>query len=62
MTPKEKANYLIYKMKYSDGRFSKSVNKNYKQCSLVCVDEIIIDCGENLSNYWKEVKQEINKL
>ena len=52
MTPKEKANYLIYKMKYSDGRFSKSVNKNYKQCSLVCVDEIIIDCGENLSNYW----------
>ena len=34
-----------------------------KQCSLVAVDEILsinsVDKDEDLSNYWEEVKQEI---
>lgn len=37
-----------------------------KQCALILVDEILkinsVDKDYDLSNYWTEVKQEINKL
>ena len=41
-----------------------------KQCALICVDEMIEELTEEISpsvhgfrhNYWKEVKQEINKI
>tara|TARA_R110000823_G_scaffold260854_1_gene381575 strand:+ start:10 stop:282 length:273 start_codon:yes stop_codon:yes gene_type:complete len=44
--------------------------ENAKQCALICVDVILndvgakdweLDTGTN-TNYWQEVKQEINKL
>ena len=71
MTPKEKAIELVDKMTMEIGRF------NSKQCALIAVDEIISSSpslpilgdggtyGEDieLSNkYWKEVKQEIEKI
>tara|TARA_R110000782_G_scaffold44876_1_gene100084 strand:+ start:119 stop:337 length:219 start_codon:yes stop_codon:yes gene_type:complete len=72
MTPREKALELVnnfylngiqdeeYSMEYDDG----------KKCALICVDEMIKELTEEISpsihgfrhNYWKEVKQEINKL
>ena len=72
MTPREKALELVnnfylngiqdeeYSMEYDDG----------KECALICVDEMIKELTEEISpsihgfrhNYWKEVKQEINKL
>ncbi len=37
-----------------------------KQCALIAVDEILsinsVDKDEDLSNYWQEVKEEIEKL
>ena len=45
--------------------------EHVKQCALICVDEILknqpydiytIDQCNNLTKYWKEVKEEINKL
>ena len=63
MSPKEKAEKLISKMKqslYSDGMF------DAKRCALVAVDEILtinsVDKDVDLSDYWEEVKQEIEKL
>ena len=73
MTPREKALELVnnfylngiqdeeYSMEYDDG----------KECALICVDEILkenerINEGGSfptpLTEYWQEVKQEINKL
>jgi hypothetical protein len=71
MTPKEKAKELIDKMTTEIGKF------NAKQCALVAVNELInsIPCipspilNENITDsimqareYWKEVKNEIDKL
>ena len=73
MTPKEKANDLIYKYKpYASSKFiiDDYVNKpmqliNSKQCALLAVDELIneFDSLEHYRiDYWYEVKQELNKL
>jgi hypothetical protein len=77
MTPKEKAEELVYKFKkYSyypktnnDMLFVNELNNNAKQCALIAVDEIldliitIYDYDrEELDPYWKQVKQEIEKL
>lgn len=76
MTPKEKAKELVDKFisysYFSDG--NNSMNRaneqedNAKECALIAVDEITSikllwyqkDTKE--LEYWKEVKQEINKL
>ena len=59
MTPKQKAAYLIVKY------MSKVVNMQVaKECALVAVDEILnsnIIYWTDDDNYWKEVKQEIEK-
>ena len=59
MTPQEKAKELIRQF-YSVGAVE------CKQCALIAVDEILsinsVDKDEDLSNYWEEVKQEIQKL
>jgi hypothetical protein len=67
MTAKEKADELY--SKYDD-----LLNKDFgnpivfdnqlKQCALIAVDEIISEfyLEEDVAIYWKEVKQEINKL
>jgi hypothetical protein len=67
MTPVEKANEL-----YSN--YDDLLNKDFgnpivfdnqlKQCALIAVDEIISEfyLEEDVAIYWKEVKQEIEKL
>ena len=78
MTPKEKPEELIYKFYSKTDEERLVVNKywsNAKYCALIAVDEILksnpiqplsfmleseaLDAGQD---YWKEVKQEIEKL
>jgi hypothetical protein len=33
-----------------------------KQCALIAVDEILLNCYEVMKPFWEEVKQEIEKL
>ena len=59
MTPEQKANELVRQFSWID------CSSDAKQCALICVDEILT--GSRLFyiedyDYWKEVKQEINKL
>jgi hypothetical protein len=67
MTPKEKAEGLVYKFEFScGGSHEYQVLKNAKQCALIAVDEIIEELIEkdfaNRFSYWQEVKHEIEKL
>lgn len=76
MTAKEKAEELVNKMaiKFHDGtsradlkpNFKIAENKYFRECALIAVDEIIEELygmgNANRFNYWKEVKQEIEKL
>ncbi len=59
MTPKEKARELMldyYKLiPMNTVSFS-------KQCALIAVEMVILNCYEEEEYYWKEVKQEIEKL
>lgn len=78
MTPQEKANNLCmtFLMEPHTEQLDYGINKELaKQCALIAVDEILNvlpqseyleDRGEYFENrerlYWKEVKQEIEKL
>ena len=61
MKAKAKAIELVNRfLQVYDGRVPQA-----KQCALICVDEMLEELGEELKlayKYWKEVKQEINKL
>lgn len=63
ITPKEKAEELFYKMSYNssdeDHHCSHYVAKN---CSLIALNEILNTCVESMIYYWKDVKDEIEKL
>jgi hypothetical protein len=68
MTPKEKAKELVLKFEeYSDSADERGFAV---KCALIAVDEILdaIDwdyyegSAQTEHNYWKEVKQEIEKL
>jgi hypothetical protein len=63
MKPQAKAYEIWQKMMNADVLVD---SISAKQCSLVAVDEILsinsVDKDENSSNYWEEVKQEIEKL
>ena len=64
MTPKEKAEELVY---YFHNRVCSFIDRNVaKQCALKVVDEMLIHVDmvdDNAAiNYWEKVKQEINKL
>ena len=75
MTPKEKAQELVDKMygktPVRDLIAQIEEDKQYaKQCALIAVDELIkihylltttLDTSPSI-NYWKEVKQELDKL
>ena len=70
MTPKEKANSIVFKMlKYSTeqctdlstGNCSKYKFDNAKKCALIAVDEILEIPRVGLK-YWQQVKQEIELL
>ena len=64
---KEKAKELVNRfLQIYDGRVPQA-----KQCALICVDEILENITEEVmtykpfmmnTDYWQEVKQEINKL
>jgi hypothetical protein len=58
MTPREKAVELVHKFGMENHYYERA-----KQCALIAVDEILsinsVDKDEDLSNYWEEVKQEI---
>ena len=62
MTPKEKAEELVNKFSHFTVQ-EKWELKNYyaMECALIAVDEIINNV-ELYSTYWKEVKEEIEKL
>jgi hypothetical protein len=57
MSPLEKAQQL-------KESFNNSLTA--KDCCIICVDEILsinsVDKDEDLSNYWEQVKQEIENL
>ena len=57
MTAKEKATELIDKMTFETHSY------NAKHCALIAVDEILdIMLSTKEDKYWREVKQEIEKL
>ena len=69
MTPKEKAEDFVNKMQDKYYRIPSLANINYKQakqCAIIAVNEILninsVDKDYELSNYWNEVLEEINKL
>lgn len=70
MTPKEKSKELIDKFGLElsadwDLQLSPDIHVA-KQCALICVDELILNNSEEFDfvgvTYWREVKQEIEKL
>ena len=70
MTPKEKADELIWKYSFSKLAYYGS-EEDIKQCALIAVDMVIRCCKdydevhENYTtqvDHWQEVKQEIEKL
>jgi len=64
MTPKEKAKKLVDKMWIYSLPNANGSWQNAKKCALIAVDEVLyMLIGDNLViDYWKEVKQEIEKL
>ena len=60
MTPKEKAKELYDKMYFHFRTVRDS--DICKQCALIAVETVILNCYEEEEYYWQEVKQEINKL
>jgi hypothetical protein len=68
MTPKEKALELFDKMyEYQEG-YQTDPDNLAKKCALICVDEILLhektahSVLDKSTDYWQEVKEEINKL
>jgi hypothetical protein len=70
MKAKDKAKELVDRFLRIEGADDCGNSYSYvaKQCALICVDEIMESFNpleyypEDLRDYWKEVKQEINKL
>jgi hypothetical protein len=77
MTPKEKVEQLVVKfLKHSRAEKDITPIQSAKQCALIAVDEIILTTFkkeswdkwniipqiESTTEYWKEVKKEIEKL
>ena len=75
MEAKEKAKELVDM--FADGlcekleMYNSEIEIGAKQCALICVDEILKNITEEVmtykpfmmnTDYWQEVKQEINKL
>ena len=75
MTPKEKAEELVKKNLTAIVEESMDGNKTMfyiaKQCAIIAVDVILIDCGAKDwlgdeacegKNYWQQVKEELQKM
>lgn len=67
MTPIKKAIEILEKYKLLDYNSNLCIKKS-KLCALICVDEILLNEKNNHSvldkttDYWQEVKEEINKI
>ena len=63
MTQKEKAIELFNKF---EGKLIPShtifIGEAKKECALIAVDLVILNCYEEEEYYWKEVKEELQKL
>ena len=66
MTPKEKAEELVkeFGLKFPMGSPDDFIFNQAKQCALICVDELLESNSmfPQSIEYWKKVKQEIDKL
>ena len=67
LTPKEKAKELVERFLGIKKINPESITRPYnyqeaKQCALICVDEILKFHDRIDVKYWKEVKQELEKL
>lgn len=60
MTPKEKAENLVQRFIYRRTDYVEV--DDAKQCALIAVDEILKAVEGKYDEYWKEVKQEVEKL
>jgi hypothetical protein len=64
-TPKEKALDLVDRfIQQTRNRFDKESMsyRRAKMCALITVDEVLEECRLEKDWFWKEVKQEIEKL
>jgi hypothetical protein len=61
MTPKEKAKELVEKMAFYHWTDICDY-EGAKQCALIAVEMVILNCYVEEEYYWQEVKQEIEKL
>ena len=62
MTPKEKAEDLLYQMRY-DHMSGTLTKKKAKRCAKIAVDEVLSVCWYKKDmEYWDEVKQVIDAL
>jgi hypothetical protein len=64
MTPKEKAKELYEKFYYQlpSNLMDKVQDCTAYECALIAVSELIKEVNHSDVGYWKEVKQEIEKL
>jgi len=69
MTPKEKANELVYKhFEFVEAWSVSNQIENAKQCALITVDELIkqeislLGLSENYIEWYNWVKEEIEKI
>lgn len=62
MTPKEKANEMYDVFFDTDIPDITKAHRLGKKYALIAVDEIISATGDHTTNYWEQVKQEIEKL
>jgi hypothetical protein len=61
LTPKEKAKELVEKMAIYHWTDICDY-EGAKQCALIAVETVILNCYEEEEYYWQEVKQEIELL
>lgn len=61
LTPKEKAEELYYKY-YQIVADCGYPEEKAKECALIAVEMVILNCYEEEEYYWQEVKQEIELL
>ena len=69
LTPQEKAQELIQFYRFGDNivynkkELIGANNRYYKECALKVINEVIeVAYWNSVKEYWKEVKQEIEKL
>lgn len=67
MTPQQKASELLHKFTHAEGCARILTKDAAKGCALICADEIIQALAHGSAstysyNYWRNIKNEIEKL